>query len=333
MTPLLAVPLFVLSLVAALAAAGLFAKTLDRLGVRVGLPEALLGLLTALAADGPEIASVIVALVKGATAVSLGVVVGSNVFNLAAMLGFSALLAGSVMLPRQVLAIEAAAALLAATIAAAVVFAGLPASVAAALVVVALVPYLLVLSRGSRFARRLPFSEQVDRRLARALAEREHWGHHHALDDTAVWRLVGMMVPAAALIVLGAIGMVESAITLAGHWGVPRTIVGVLILAPLTSLPNAYTAVRLGQARRGAALVSETLNSNTINLVAGLVLPALFVSVAARGALSGFAFGWLALMTVTALGLLGRRGGLGRLGGALLVVLYLVFCAVELAYS
>ena len=54
-------------------------------------------------------------------------------------------------------------------------------------------------------------------------------------------------------------------------------LVGVLLLAVLTSLPNAYTGVRLGRAGRGAALVSETMNSNTINLVGGVALPALFV--------------------------------------------------------
>ena len=55
MPPILAAPLFLVSLAVTLAAARLFARRLDRLGVRFGFPEALIGLLTALAADGPEI--------------------------------------------------------------------------------------------------------------------------------------------------------------------------------------------------------------------------------------------------------------------------------------
>ena len=51
------------------------------------------------------------------------------------------------------------------------------------------------------------------------------------------------------------------------------------ILAWLTSLPNAFTAFRLGLAGRGDALVSETLHSNSINMVGGLVIPALFVTI------------------------------------------------------
>ena len=95
MPPVLAVPLFLVSLVVTLEAAGLFARRLDRLGVRFGFPEALIGLLTALAADGPEISSALFALSKGAHDVGVGVLVGSNGFNLAAMIGLSALLPGA----------------------------------------------------------------------------------------------------------------------------------------------------------------------------------------------------------------------------------------------
>src|SRR5438105_2072755 len=112
MVPTLAIPLFLVSLVVTLAAAAIFARRLDRLGARLGLPEALLGLLTALAADGPEITSALVALVKGAKGASFGVLVGSNVFNLAAMLGLTALLAGGIRLRREALALEGAVGLL-----------------------------------------------------------------------------------------------------------------------------------------------------------------------------------------------------------------------------
>ncbi|HXD70991.1 MAG TPA: hypothetical protein VN615_14100, partial [Gaiellales bacterium] len=96
-TPLAAL-LFLISLAATLAASGLFARRLDALGVRLGIPEALLGLLTALAADGPELSSGLTAMIRGENGVGVGVLVGSNLFNLAAMVGLSALLAGSVRL-------------------------------------------------------------------------------------------------------------------------------------------------------------------------------------------------------------------------------------------
>src|SRR3981081_2451518 len=114
-----ALPLLVISLAVTLGAARLFARRLDVLGVRFGLSETLIGLLTALAADGPEISSALVALSSGEHAVSTGVVVGSNVFNLASMVGLSALLAGGVRLTRSALALEGTVAVLVTVLAAA----------------------------------------------------------------------------------------------------------------------------------------------------------------------------------------------------------------------
>ena len=87
--------LFVVSLGATLDAAAVFAERLDHLGERLGLPEGLLGLLTAAGADAPELATAIAALVTGPKSAGSGVVVGSNVFNLGAMVGVSALLAAT----------------------------------------------------------------------------------------------------------------------------------------------------------------------------------------------------------------------------------------------
>ena len=113
----------------------------------------------------------------------------------------------------------------------------------------------------------------------------------------------------------------------------PRSLVGVLVLAPLTSIPNAFTAARLGLAGRGGALVSETLNSNTINLVAGVTVPALFVTVVSLTGEVKFDLAWLFAMTVVALLALSRPRGLGRAEGALLIGLFVVFCAVEVAQA
>src|SRR5438309_1679006 len=86
----------------------------------------------------------------------------------------------------------------------------------------------------------------------------------------ASWEPLLVIPPAVAAIVLGSIGMVHAALRLGDAAGVPHVLVGTLLLAVLTSLPNAYTGLRLGRAGRGSALVAETMNSNTINLVGGM---------------------------------------------------------------
>src|SRR5437868_14263370 len=123
----LAAVYFAVSLIATLYAAAVFAERLDRLGARLGLPEALLGLLTAAGADAPELASAVAAIATGAKGVGFGVVIGSNVFNLGAMIGLSALVAGSVSLRRDVLAIEGGVAIAVYVIVASLAFGVLPA--------------------------------------------------------------------------------------------------------------------------------------------------------------------------------------------------------------
>lgn len=299
----LAAVLFVVSLAATLYAAAVFAERLDHLGERLGLPEGLLGLLTAAGADAPELATAIAALATGAKSAGLGVVVGSNVFNIGAMIGISALVCGNVRIQRDALALEGGVALGVSLVVVLLVFGVLPAWAAVTLALLLLIPYAAVALRRELGARRHP--EGVD------------------------MRAVLLIPPALAIIVLGSIGMVHTGLQLGHAAGIPNVLVGVLVLAVVTSLPNAYTGIRLGLARRGAALVSETMNSNTINLVGGLAIPALFVTVAGGSGLERADGVWLLAATAIALVLLAPRRGMGRAGGMLLVASWIAFAAVQ----
>ncbi len=83
--------LFCAGVVVSLAASWLLVSRLERLGERAGFSEAWLGLVAALAADDPEVTAAVTALSRGQASVGAGVVIGSNVFNLAALLGLAGL--------------------------------------------------------------------------------------------------------------------------------------------------------------------------------------------------------------------------------------------------
>jgi Ca2+/Na+ antiporter len=72
----LAIPVFCVSLAATLAATVVFARELDRLSERLGVSEGLHGILTALGADAPEIATAVAALVSSRSNIGVGVVIG-----------------------------------------------------------------------------------------------------------------------------------------------------------------------------------------------------------------------------------------------------------------
>ncbi|MGH2936440.1 MAG: sodium:calcium antiporter [Gaiellaceae bacterium] len=321
----LAAVYFVVSLIATLYAAAVFAEWLDKLGARLGLPEALLGLLTAAGADAPELASAVAAVTTGAKDTGFGVLIGASVLNIGTMLGLSVVLCGCVRLRREQLVLEGSVAAGVALLVALMMFGVLPAWAVLVIAVVLLTPYVAVvaLAEGHVLSVRRRIS------LRRTMGER----HRRAsVRGRETWQPLLFIVPAIAAIVLGSIGMVHAAIHLGHAAGMPDVIVGTLVLAVVTSLPNAYTGIRLGLAGRGSALVSETMNSNTINLVGGIMIPSLFVTFAS-GALERADVIWLLVATVLATGLLFPRGGIRRVGGGVLLLSWVAFAVVQAVFS
>jgi Ca2+/Na+ antiporter len=83
--------LLCVGVVVSLAASWLLVSRLERFGERAGFSEAWLGLVAGLAADAPEITSAVTALSRGQRGGR--VVIGSDVFNLAALLGLAVVVA------------------------------------------------------------------------------------------------------------------------------------------------------------------------------------------------------------------------------------------------
>ena len=85
-----------------------------------------------------------------------------------------------------------------------------------------------------------------------------------------------MIVAVGSLVVVVAasVTMERAASALGTRFAIPEIVVGGLVLAAVTSLPNAVAAVYLAARGRGAATLSTALNSNTLNVVIGLLIPA-----------------------------------------------------------
>src|SRR5262249_34248705 len=122
-------------------------------------------------------------------------------------------------------------------------------------------PYLVLSGLHSRARARLPAV------LREAVSEEQQDARRgeFARPATSVDALA--IAPSLAAVVGGAYGMVAAAQSLADRWSVSDVVVGALVLAALTSIPNLIAAVRLALHGRGAACVSESLNSNNANVV------------------------------------------------------------------
>ena len=320
-----AVALFAGSFALTVASSIVLARELDRIGERLGFSEALLGIVTALGADAPEIASAVAAIVAGHKDTGVGVVVGSNVFNIAGLLGVSALLAGPVRIHAHGLALTGGVALLVAISGGLVAVGVLPAAVGFVLALLALAPYVTLSALHARTRERLPAL------LRAAVAEEQQDARRDEFARPATGIDALAILPGLAAVVGGSYGMVASAQSLADRWDVSDVVLGALVLAALTSIPNLIAALRLALHGRGAACVSESFNSNNANILVGLCVPAVILGIGSVSGIEIFAALWMVGMTAVAVAL-GFGGGLTRREGAAIVALYVAF-AVVLATS
>src|SRR5215467_2325074 len=145
MTITLAVVAFIAGALASLATSWLLVSRLERVGERLGLSEALLGIVAALAADAPEVTAAVSAMAGHQQRLGSGVVIGSNVFNLAALLGLGAVVARRIMLHRKVVLLSGTVAMWMAGVCLAVVLGVLSPAAGCALGLFAVALYLVVL--------------------------------------------------------------------------------------------------------------------------------------------------------------------------------------------
>jgi cation:H+ antiporter len=322
---------FVLSAALSLAASAILVTRLERIGERLGLTEAMLGLLAALAADGPEITASISAIASGRGTVGIGVTLGSNVFNLAALLGLGALVAGRIALHRREILLEGGLGLWLALVALAVVTGNMEPSLGLLAGSAVFVPYVVVSAmRPSQRARvRLP--GRWSAWLARALAEEESElaAVIHARPGDR--RDAFVALAATVVVIAASVALEEAATDLGSQAGLSPIVVGGLVLAAATSLPNAVAATHLARQGRGAATLSVAFNSNALNVLVGLLVPAAIMGLVApsEGALF-VALAYLALATFTvALALRGR--GLDRRAGSIIILGYVLYAAALVA--
>jgi Ca2+/Na+ antiporter len=109
------------------------------------------------------------------------------------------------------------------------------------------------------------------------------------------------------------------------RYAVADIVTGGLVLAVVTSLPNAVSAVYLARRGRGAAVLSTALNSNAINVVAGLLIPASLAGLGPGSGQDTLVAAWYAGLTVLALALAYRGRGVGRAAGTAIIAGYLAF--------
>ena len=252
---------------------------------------------------------------------------GSNVFNLAALLGLGAVVAGRIVLFRKVVALGGTVAMLVALACLAVVTGLLPVAAGLALALVVLALYLLLLATEGQGLEWLRLPQRSLTWLRSAVTEEEIELEEAIRPQPGRWPDVAAAAVALVVVVTASVVMERAAASFGRRFGVPEIVVGGLVLAAVTSLPNAVAAVYLAGRGRGAATLSTALNSNTINVVAGLLLPGVILGLGGPSAQAELVTWWYAGLSAAILALAYRHRGLTRRAGSLVIAAYAAFTA------
>jgi cation:H+ antiporter len=257
--------------------------------------------------------------------VSVGVLLGSNVFNLAALLGLSALVAGRIVLHRRVVILEGVVGLSVAAVTVALTAGWLAPAAGLGLVLALFVPYLVLSALTPVRRRQLALPARWRDWLVGAVRDEEVELSAAIHPHSGSWKDGGLALVALAVVIAASVAMERAASILGGRYGLASIVLGAVVLAAVTSLPNAVAAVYLASRGRGSATLAEAMNSNSLNVVVGLFIPAVIVGIgrsSAVGLMVALSYGGL---TVVTLALALKGAGLGRRAGAVIVALYVLF--------
>jgi len=272
---------------------------------RARLPEAVIGAtIVAAGTSMPELVASLTAAFKGQYGLAVGNVVGSNSFNIGAILGLVALIAP--MAVASVIAKRDWWVMMLVTICccvAAVTLGAFPVWVCA-LFTVGFISYAVWSVRSGHG------SEEAG----------EHPVAPMASGLSALWIILGI-----GLLTAGGWALVWGSIELAKAAGVSDAIIGLTIVAAGTSAPELMTSLLAARRGQHQIAVANIVGSNTFNILFILGVTGLFGSLPVAAEIAHRDVWWMLGFTLILPFIWGRRLIIGRIGGGLLLGGYLIY--------
>lgn len=253
----------------------------------------LLSLLGALSANIPNYVASLAAAISGQVGVGIGIIVGSNIYNIAVILGISAFASperqGMTLSHREV----QDARLVGGITLAIMVSAGLATGFFSWKVIPSLSHQTLISASIALFVLNLLTLGLFGALAAHALRRQRPVSHLpiksvvgqadavRRASPIRSWetrRVLGEMTVALCIALGGVMVMVQAGEAAALDLRLPSAILSLIILAVATSLPNTVVAFTLARTGRASASMEEIFSSNSVNAALGIALPLLFWS-------------------------------------------------------
>ncbi|MBK9924772.1 MAG: calcium/sodium antiporter [Anaerolineales bacterium] len=247
---------FIFGLIILIIGADLLVRGASKLAAAAGIPPLVIGLtIVAIGTASPEIAVSLQAASLGQGSLTLGNVLGSNIFNILFVLGVTALVA-PIVIAEQIIRFDAPIMVGVSLLAFALAVDGKFGAVDGLIMILGFLGYTFFALRQSRKE-----SEKVHKEYAQEFADTEK----HTARNTA--KNILFIVIGLGLLVLGARWLVDSATSIAKAIGISELVIGLTIVAVGTSLPEVATSIIATLKGESDIAVGNAIGSNIFNLL------------------------------------------------------------------
>ncbi len=259
--------LFIAGLLLLILGADWLVRGSSRLAASFGVSPLAIGLtIVAVGTASPEIAVSMRAALNGQGDLTLGNVLGSNIFNILFILGVTSLVA-PIVIAEQLIRKDAPIMLGISLLTFVLAFDGRLGACDGGLLLVLLIAYIVFALKQSRHEGR-----EVQSEYAAEFAQKEPRTVKSVLMNLA------LITAGLGLLVLGSNWLVDSAVSIAKSLGISELIVGLTIVAVGTSLPEVATSVIAALKHESDIAVGNAVGSNIFNLLGVLGAGAFFSS-------------------------------------------------------
>ncbi len=284
------------------------------MALRFGLSPLAVGLtVVAFGTSTPELLVSVDAAVSGANDISVGNVVGSNIANIALILGVAAAIR-PMMVESKVIGVDLPVMVLATLSMLIMMWAGVITRLEGLILVAGLVLYVWLTIRQAR-AESSPPDISAD-----AVP---------AARTSGPGKLIALVMGGLALLSGGAHLLVVSAVALATAMNVSQAAIGLTVVAVGTSLPEFATTVVAGIKNEGDIAIGNVIGSNTFNILGVLGLTAI-VRPLEWGDINWLDLGLMSGLAVVLGALLLHRLFINRTHGVILLVIFISYTAWRL---
>lgn len=310
--------LFLLGLIVLIVGADLLVRGASRLAAAFGVSPLAIGLtIVAIGTASPEIAVSLKAAASGQGDLTLGNVLGSNIFNILFILGVTSIVA-PIVIAEQLIRKDAPIMLGVSLLTLTLAVDGNLGWLDGVLLLIGLIIYTVFALKQSRAE-----NSDVQNEYAEEFAEKQP----RTAKQTSI--NFGFIFVGLALLVLGSNWLVDSATQIAKVLGVSELVIGLTIVAVGTSLPEVATSVIAAIKGESDIAVGNAVGSNIFNLLGVLGIGALVApdGVAVASRVLQFDLPVMVFVALVTLPIFYIDNRVSRIEGGLLLAYYAVYIA------